>query len=69
MTYSQNIERLRSRSRANANRQIAQNIESANREGQTGIRQANQIASSLSDFSGTLHKNGSSSKRRGISRR
>ncbi len=56
MTYSQNIERLRSRSRANANRQIAQNIESANREGQTGIRQANQIASSLSAFSGTLHK-------------
>ena len=55
-TYSENIDRLRSSSRANVSRQLAQNIETANREGQTAIQQANQIAKSLSQFSKTLHQ-------------
>ena len=56
MSYSQNVERQISRSRANTNRQINQNLESARTEGQAGIRQAGQIANSLSQFSATLQK-------------
>ena len=56
MSYSQNIQRQISRSRFNTNRQQNQNLESARIEGQAGIRQADQIANSLSQFSTTLQK-------------
>ena len=56
MSYSQNVERQISRSRFNTNRQQNQNLESARIEGQAGIRQADQIANSLSQFSTTLQK-------------
>ena len=53
-SYNQNIERMRSRERANAAQDSSQSIAMANTMGQRGIREAGQVSDQLSEFSSTL---------------
>jgi len=55
MTYSRNIERLRSRSRQNTSDQIQDNIWAANNEAALAASEAKSVANSLSSFSKSLH--------------
>ena len=53
-SYSQNIARLKETSRQNLNTRMRQNTESAQREGDAGIKEAEKVATALSGFSETL---------------
>ena len=55
MTYSRNIERLRSRSRQNTSDQIQDNTWAANNEAALAASEAKSVANSLSSFSKSLH--------------
>ena len=53
-SYNRNIERMRSRERANTQQTINQTTEMANRMGNRGIQEAQQFNKQLSAFSKTL---------------
>ena len=53
-SYNQNIERMRSRERANVQQANAQRTAMANTMGNRGIREAGQLSDQLSAFSSTL---------------
>ena len=55
MSYSRNTQRLKERSRANLRTAMQNNINTAQWEGQAGIKEADKIATSLSAFSQHLH--------------
>ena len=53
-SYNRNIERLRSRERANVQQSASQRTDMANRMGQRGINEAKELSNQLSAFSRTL---------------
>ena len=56
MSYSRNIARLKSTSRANLQFSSQERINAATREGDSRIKEANAVATKLSAFSDTLYK-------------
>ena len=54
MTYSQNISRLKESGRRELSQSTGQRTAMAERRGRTGIEEARDVASKLSDFSTTL---------------
>ena len=55
MTYSRNIERIRSRSRQNTSNAMQDNIWAANNQATLAENEAKSVANSLSSFSKSLH--------------